>query len=180
MTLKRLERITDQIEGPIKMGNQRINKYEYPPFKEWKWKSYDRKKVINLEEWVEEMKNRLFFIGTDSQTYGKKCVFTTCLIAYEMGRGGTVILHSDKTEKFDSLRQRLLMEAFRSLDTAWFVDGRIPKETKVAIHLDVNENLRYKSARYKEELVGMIIGQGFEASWKPNAWGAQSVADRVC
>lgn len=156
------------------------NRFDYPPFAEWVWKSYDRAKTINLDAWIESNRHKMIFIGTDSQTYGQKCIFTTCLIAYEMGRGGAVILHSDKTPKFDSLRQRLLMEAFRSLDTAWYVNPRIPENSKIAIHLDVNENLRYKSAQYKEELVGMIVSQGFDASWKPNSWASSSVADNRC
>lgn len=166
------------------------NQSEYPPFSQWVWKSYDGKKNRNIDEFIKQHEDAQFYIGTDSQQRKDKCVFTTVLIGYRMGRGGAIILHSDKTSKYESLRQRLLMEAMRSLELAWYLDGKIPSDTFMAIHLDVNENLKWKSAKYKGELVGMVMAQGFVSGrdkysksnrrvfWKPDAWAANSVADR--
>jgi predicted RNase H-related nuclease YkuK (DUF458 family) len=155
-------------------------KNEYPPFTSWEWKSYDGKNKVDVAEWVQKNLDATFYVGTDSQNYrkGKRlCVFTTVLIAYRKGKGGSVILHSDKTPYMEHLRQRLLIEAMRSLETAWWLQARINPKDVVTIHLDVNENLKYKSAQYKEELVGMVIAQGFNAAWKPNSWAASGVAD---
>ena len=122
----------------------KFNKPEWPKFDEWKWRSYDGKRQINLDEYIAEHKEDIFFIGTDSQNYSKKnsCNFTTVLIAYKMHRGGSIITHKHKTRLIESLRQRLLTEAMLSLEVAWHLDNLIPKENFVGIHLDVNRNLK--------------------------------------
>ena len=158
----------------------KTNKIEYPPFSTWKWRSYDGKKEVSIDSFLNAYPSAEYYIGTDSQNYRKRkqlCVFTTVLIAYTRGRGGTILVHTDKTPVVDALRQRLLLEAMRSLETAWYVDTKIPEKTSVSIHLDVNENLKYKSAQYKDELVGLVIAQGYKCSWKPNSWASTSVAD---
>ena len=163
---------------------------EYPLFSQWVWRAYDGKKSRDLDEFVKLNSDAQFYIGTDSQQHGAKCTFTTVLIAYRMGKGGAIILHSDKTPRYPALRQRLLMEAMRSLELAWYLDRKISADTFMAIHLDVNDNLKWKSGKYKDELVGMVMGQGFVSGrdktslsnrrvyWKPDAWAANSVADR--
>lgn len=155
-------------------------KQEYPAFPTWDWKSYDGTKNVDITEFIRKNLDADFYVGTDSQNYrkGKKhCVFTTVLVAYRKGKGGNIILHTDKTPYMEHLRQRLLLEAMRSLETGWFIEGLIKKNSVVTIHLDVNENLRYKSAQYKDELVGLVMAQGFKAQWKPYSWAASGVAD---
>ena len=81
----------------------------YCPIGEWKWKSYDGKSNISLDEFLTEClitKDMLFFVGTDSQNYSKKrlCVFTTVLIAYKMGKGGRIVVSRDKVAYIESLR----------------------------------------------------------------------------
>ena len=155
---------------------------EYPPFTDWKWKRYDGPKA-DLDEFIEDRKDQMFFIGTDSQNYLKRkkiCDFTTVLIAYQMGRGGAVLTHTDRVACMDSLRQRLLLEAMRSLETAWYLDSKVNSDNIIGIHLDVNSNLRYKSAKYKDELVGLVAAQGFNALIKPDSWAATTVADSKC
>lgn len=156
--------------------------YDYKPFSEWKWRNYDGDKDVTIEQFIKENSDCLFFIGTDSQNYtkGRKCLFTSVLIAYRMGRGGSVIMCRDKTPFMDGLRQRLLSEAMRSLEVAWYVNGLIPVNKAITIHLDVNKNLQYKSSKYRDELVGLIISQGYSCITKPDAWGASKVADLKC
>jgi len=160
----------------------KFRKPEWPPFAEWKWRSYDGRKSIDVSKYVEDHKTDLFFIGTDSQNYSKKqmCSFTTVLIAYTMRKGGRIITHKHKVPYMDSLRQRLLMEAMLSLEVAWYLDQNVPKESIVGIHLDVNRSLKYKSGRYKDELVGLVMAQGFNCLIKPDAWAASTVADSRC
>lgn len=155
---------------------------QYPPFEQWKWRSYDGKVLLNVEEFVKKYSDRHFFIGTDSQNYSKKreTVFTTALIAYEMGRGGMVILHKDKVPYMDHLRQRLLIEVMRSVETAWFLNKHISIDQIIGIHIDVNQSLQFKSGKYKEELIGFVAAQGFNALVKPDAWASSKVADSAC
>jgi hypothetical protein len=161
-----------QDKGKFSVANK------YPPFHEWDWRCYDGTRIVDPDEFIKQYKEREFFIGTDSQVYSKRTVYTTVLIAYERGRGGLILVHSDKTETPPSLRQRLLMEAMRSLEAAFFVNQRVPSQSSIAVHLDVNSNLKWKSGQYKDELVGMIAAQGFNCTCKPNSWAASSAADR--
>lgn len=157
-------------------------RWGYGSFETWQWRSYDGKRVVNVNEFIEAHKGDLFFIGTDSQNYSKKhaCIFTTVLIGYKMHHGGSVIIHRDKVPYMEALRQRLLMEAMRSLEAAWYLDKQISDKNVIGIHLDVNKNLRFKSAKYKNELVGLVTSQGFNASVKPDAWAASCTADKKC
>jgi predicted RNase H-related nuclease YkuK (DUF458 family) len=132
-------------------------KQEYEPFENWKWKTYTGKKY-DIDEFIKENNS----------------------IAYEKGRGGKVLTHTDTKPFMSHLRQRLLIEAMRSLECAWYLSSKLPEDNVLTIHLDVNENLRYKSSKYKDELVGMVMGQGFNAVWKPNSWASSSVADSKC
>jgi len=158
------------------------NKYNYPPFDEWRWRSYDGKKAADIDLFIQNHLSDYFFIGTDSQNHPKKrtCVFTTALIGYKMGHGGSIIIYREKVPYIESIRQRLLMEAMRSLETAWYVDKKVPDKNLICIHLDVNKNLKYKSGKYKDELVGLIIGQGFSCRVKPDAFAASKTADKRC
>lgn len=154
----------------------------YRPFSEWAWRNYDGDKKVIVDDFLAAHQEDFFMIGTDSQNYSKKpnCVFTTVLIAYKLGRGGSVILHKDKVPFIDSLRQRLLLEAMRSLEVAWYMDAKVPSKNVIEIHLDINSNLRYRSAQYKNELIGLVSSQGFRTLIKPDAWAASGAADRKC
>lgn len=162
------------------IGMSKIKKPEWPPFSEWKWRSYDGRKSRDIDEFISEHRGDNFFIGTDSQNYSKKneCAFMTVLIAYKLHKGGAVITHKHKVSFMDSLRQRLLMEAMLSLEVGWYLDQKVPKENILGIHLDVNRNLKFKSAKYKDELVGLVAAQGFNALVKPDSWAASGVADK--
>lgn len=154
----------------------------YKPFSEWGWRNYDGDVSVEVDDFLAAHQEDFFMIGTDSQNYSNKrmCIFTTVLIAYKMGKGGAVILHKDKIPFVESLRQRLLMEAMRSLEVAWYIDSKVPSKNIIEIHLDVNANLKYKSAKYKDELIGLVAGQGYSVLIKPNAWAASKSADRKC
>lgn len=152
----------------------------YPPFAEWIWKSYDNLKVVSIDDFIKLHLDAEFYIGTDSQTAKGKCTLTTALIGYHWGKGGSVIIHTQKLTNFQSLRQKLIAEAMRSLETAWYVDPKIPEHSNIVIHVDVNSNLKWESGQYRDELVGMIVAQGFQLSIKPDAWGSSKVADRTC
>lgn len=158
------------------------NNYSYKPFQEWKWRRYDGTTFVSVDDFISEHNEDFFFIGTDSKQYTKyrSCVFTTVIIAYKLHKGGSVLIHKDKTSFMDSLRQRLLLEAMKSVETALYLSQRIPSASVIEVHLDVNPSLKYKSGRYKDELVGLVAAQGFTAVTKPNAFAASKCADRKC
>jgi predicted RNase H-related nuclease YkuK (DUF458 family) len=49
-------------------------------------------------------------------------------------------------------------------------------DLNVQIHLDVGENGQTRDLI--REVVGMVVGSGFDARIKPDSFGASSVADR--
>lgn len=152
------------------------------PFEEWVWRTYYDHIITSLDDFINKYKledDRYFFIGTDSQLYTKdqKTKFNTVLVAYQLHKGG-VILSSTNTERYiSSLRERLLFETWRSIELAFYLNDQISSDKMITIQLDINSNLKYKSAHYKDELVGMVVGQGFNAIIKPDAWAASGVAD---
>ena len=179
------------------------NQERYPDFKDWVWRGWTSNKVVEIDTFIaeNEAKERRFHVGTDSKEYGKKTLFATALVAHHSSQGGSILIHKDKMNahltKGEGLRHRLIMEAMRTLEVAWYLDQKIVEHTKVRLHVDVNDVLDFKSGQYKEELVGMIMGQGYTSYqdierqpnkeiddfervvfWKPDAWAAQSVADR--
>ena len=156
--------------------------YYYPPIEEWKWASYDGSKKIDIDQFIADHLHDEWYIGTDSHAYKTHgfSKFSTALIAYHRGRGGCMAFYNQRTGENGNIRPRLMSEAMRSLQLAYYLDTKIPKDAVITIHLDVNANIKYKSNQCKEELVGMIMAQGerFRPAWKPNAWGASTVADR--
>jgi len=166
----------------IDRSPQKVQKdlWSYPAFSEWVWKSYDNSKIVNIDEFIKNHSEAEFYIGTDSQTKKGKCTMTTALIAYHWGRGGSVIIHTHNVSIFPSLRQKLIAETMRSLETAWYADSIIPDKGTIVIHVDVNSNIKWMSGKYRDELVGMIMAQNFKCLCKPDAWGASKVSDRKC
>ena len=151
---------------------------KYPPFEEWTWKPYYENRIVDPNDFIKDNVDWDFYIGTDSKTYNKTTVYTTVIVCYKKGLGGKSIYHTDKTQAPLSLRHQLLLEAMRSLEAAFYVNKRIPSESIISLHLDVSSNLRWKSGRYMEELVGMVVAQGFNVACKPDSWASSSVADR--
>ena len=158
-----------------------VKKENYPQFDTWTWRKYDGT-PYDFNQFVEENKdNDIFFIGTDSHNKGKRATFTTAVVAYKKGgRGGRIIFHTDRTDAVPSVRQRLLFEAMRSLECGWVLNEKIGAEVDISVHLDINSNLHFESAKYKEELVGLIVSQGFTVGNKPGAWAASKIAHNRC
>lgn len=120
-------------------------------------------------------------IGTDSQSFlNEKVIFVTAVIIHRLGKGGRYYYRKHKTRYMESLRQRIHYETYLSLDVAAKLteilakNGR--KELNVEIHLDVGE--KGETRDMIKEVVGMVIGSGYDARIKPESFGATTVADR--
>jgi predicted RNase H-related nuclease YkuK (DUF458 family) len=88
--------------------------------------------------------------------------------------GGRVFYQRDIVPRISSLRERLTKEVWRSLDLAM----QLP-EQDLTVHIDANPSEKHMSSKYLQELVGMVVGQGFKALWKPDSWAATHAADHV-
>src|SRR5690606_6934421 len=76
-----------------------------------------------------------------------------------------------------NLRTRMLIEAYRSIETAMDLDPLV--KTKISIHLDIGSSHKSKTRMYQQELQYLVSSQGYECKIKPESWAAGGVADRV-
>ena len=118
-------------------------------------------------------------VGSDSQARDQIC-FVTAVVIHRLGKGGRYYYTRDHVRKMPSLKQRIFYEAHLSLDVASRLAAEISRnghsDLNVEIHLDVGRNGQTKSMI--RELVQEIVGSGFAARIKPDAYGASQVADK--
>lgn len=118
-------------------------------------------------------------IGTDSQVR-QQTQFVTAVVIHRLGKGARYFYQVRKQRKITSLRQKIFYEASLSLSLATRLaerlaqrGGRLPN---VEIHLDVG--MQGETRDLIREIVGMVVGSGFDAKIKPDSYAASSVADR--
>ncbi len=118
-------------------------------------------------------------VGSDSQSKEQVC-FVTAVVVHRLGKGGRYFYAKKNVNKMPSLRQRIFYEAHLSLDVASKIAAKISEngfsDLNVEIHLDVGRNGQTRFLI--KELVQQIVGSGFEAKIKPDAFGASQVADK--
>ena len=119
-------------------------------------------------------------IGTDSQYSQDNTCFVTAIIVHRIGKGARYYYTREWEFMGKSLRQRIFYETSRSLALASWVAERLAEnghaDLNVEIHLDVGVNGRTKELI--REVIGMVIGSGFDARIKPDSFGASKVADK--
>ncbi len=135
-------------------------------------------KEITLKEFLAQYNDKDWnlFIGTDSQTKGRRTKFSTVLLAWKEGYGAFGVEHRSVQLNIRNLRDQLIQETWLSIECAQTVKTLVDKD--VIIHLDVSQSPKFKSGRYKNELTGFVRGFGFNYELKPNSWAASSVADK--
>ncbi len=123
--------------------------------------------------------NYKLIVGTDSQFREETCYVTAVIILRE-GKGGRFYYSKDREKKKVGFKQRIFLETARSLGVASRLTEKLGKmgvnDLNIEIHLDVGEQGRTKEVI--REVVGMVVGSGFGARIKPDAYGAFKVADR--
>ncbi len=120
-------------------------------------------------------------IGTDSQAHNRQEVcFVTAIIIHRVGKGARYFFRRQKHHYMESLRQRIYYETFLSLEVATMVTAKLAENghphLNMEIHLDVGE--KGDTKELIREVVGMVIGSGFQACIKPESYGASKVADK--
>lgn len=120
-------------------------------------------------------------IGTDSHSLlNESVIFVTAVVVHRIGKGGRFYYHKQKTRYMESLRQRIYYETFLSLEVATRITEQLAQNgdchLNVEIHLDVGE--KGETRKIIKEVVGMVIGSGYQACIKPDSYGATTVADR--
>lgn len=142
--------------------------------------SYDRF-LKDLLAYVAEEPHAKYklIVGTDSHTRTDLC-FVTAVVVHRIGKGARFYYRRRRQQKIRSLRQKIFYETAISLSLAEKLAESLAESgaagLNVEIHLDVGEHGETKDLI--REVVGMVVGSGFQASIKPNSYGASKVADR--
>ncbi|MGM0409879.1 MAG: ribonuclease H-like YkuK family protein [Bacillota bacterium] len=126
--------------------------------------------------------NYNLIVGTDSQPAINEAVFVTAVVIYREGNGGRYFYHKEKTVLKVGMKQRIYYEVSRSLETASKLTAKLAEEEyldenlNVQIHVDVGN--KGPTNNIIKEVVGMVVGSGYEAMIKPESYAASSVADK--
>lgn len=136
----------------------------------------------NMMDIIKDMDSRgyTFFIGTDSQVIKRNISIVTVICCIkELSAENKVFFIKEKLKKKEhpSLRSRMLLEAYRSIEAAMEIEPFI--KNKLSVHLDVGNTSRSKTSKFHKELEFLVQAQGYECSIKPDSWAASSVADRM-
>lgn len=151
--------------------------------------------TLSLEAVVGEITNYLhqepesryrLVIGTDSRdrrVNGTKYTnFVTAVVVHRIGKGGRYFWKNGKEQHIHSLRQKIYTETLRSVDVAQRLVPRLSGELngssnwELEIHIDVGQSGETRDMI--NEVVGIVIGNGYTAKTKPESYGASSVADK--
>ena len=103
--------------------------------------------------------------------------FVTVVVILTPGKGGRVAYRRKAVPRIASLRERLLKEVWESVDLGLQFSPIVGGE--LSVHIDANPVVTHKSSAYVQELVGLVVGQGFKALIKPESWAASHAADHI-
>ncbi|OGH24022.1 MAG: hypothetical protein A3J69_01600 [Candidatus Levybacteria bacterium RIFCSPHIGHO2_02_FULL_42_12] len=153
--------------------------------------------VVSLEQVIHHIKSFLkedpnafysLIIGSDSheknETNGKKSLnLVTAVVVHRKGFGGRYFWKNRHQKNIHSLREKIYSETLESLNFALVfvplfkksLNGSAPVYN-LEIHVDVGEHGETRDMI--KEVVGMVVGNGFVAKTKPEAYGASYVADK--
>jgi predicted RNase H-related nuclease YkuK (DUF458 family) len=142
-----------------------------------RWKTLGDVPVQEIATWVSEAtrNGQAVHVGTDSLQTGRYTQFCTVIAILNPGKGGRAAYCREVVPRINSLRERLLKEVWKSVEIAMALS--VPGE--LTVHVDANPQERYMSSRYLQELVGLVVGQGFAVRIKPDAWCSSHAADHI-
>lgn len=119
-------------------------------------------------------------IGTDAQKIGNGTEFVTVVVLYRERRGGRMFWARTRGRERMSLWEKLSMETWLSLEMAMALEPVVPAgREQMEVHIDANPVEGNSSHSYHKQLAGMIMGQGFKAVLKPDAWVSSHAADHI-
>jgi len=144
--------------------------------------------AAEIKAFLEEAPDRKYelLVGTDSNGDGN-AHFVAAIIIYRVGKGARYFWRRTPGEKpYYSLQERIHQEVTISLEVAQDILGELKdvlnSERKInydfQIHIDVGEN--GPTQKIIKEVVGMVKGNGFKATIKPESFAASNVADKYC
>lgn len=154
---------------------------------EKKWKTLAGETVElrpALEAELRAVPDAEIILACDSQQVGQSTEYVTVVVVHRPTKGGRVFFCRERIARVRELRERLWKEVWRSTELAMELTatpdiGEVFPINVTAVHIDANRDPKHKSSKYVEELVGLVMGQGFEAVVKPDAFAASHAADHA-
>lgn len=144
------------------------------------WRTLHGDPIPDLKAWIKQNSDRTqeVHVACDSIQAGKYTDYVCVAVVLNPPHGGRVAYRIQRTAREMSLRKRLLQEVWYAVEEALQLSDICPG--RLTVHIDANPVEKHASSKYLQELVGMVVGQGFKAVWKPESWAASHVADHVC
>jgi len=119
-------------------------------------------------------------IGTDSQVKGSITDFATVIVLLREHHGGFMYIHQEKSTQQVSIKERMLMEVQKSIETAYAVCDLLDLyEVGLEVHADINTNPSFKSNKALNDAMGYILSMGFIFKAKPEAFASSTCADKM-
>nr|WP_121273860.1 ribonuclease H-like YkuK family protein [Pedobacter schmidteae] len=119
-------------------------------------------------------------IGTDSQVKGAFTDFATVIVLLREHHGGFMYIHQEKTSQKMSIKERMLVEVQKSIETAYSVCDLLDLyNVDLEVHADINTNPMFKSNKALNEAMGYILSMGFIFKAKPEAFASSTCADKM-
>jgi len=147
--------------------------------KKARWRTLGGQTVDDVVAFVREATagGQIVHVGTDSLQAGKLAQFCTVIAILTPGKGGRAIYRREIARRFTSLRERLFKEVWLSIEVALELAPVVKGD--LTVHVDANPIEKHASSRWVQELVGLVVSQGFAVRIKPDAWAASALADHV-
>lgn len=119
-------------------------------------------------------------IGTDSQVKGLVTDFATVIVLVRKHHGGFMYIHQDRTTVQVSIKERMLMEVQKSIETAYSICDLLDLYgVDLEVHADINTNPQFKSNKALNDAMGYILSMGFIFKAKPEAFASSTCADKM-
>ncbi|MFM2360372.1 MAG: hypothetical protein RLY16_2365 [Bacteroidota bacterium] len=119
-------------------------------------------------------------IGTDSQVKGAETEFATVIVFLREKNGGFMFIHNESTKIAYSIKERMLVEVAKSIETAYELCEIFTKhDVALEVHADINTSPNFKSNEALKEAMGYITGMGFAFKAKPEAFASSYCANRM-
>lgn len=119
-------------------------------------------------------------IGTDSQVKGNITDFATVIAFIREKKGGFMFIHQEKTLLKMSIKERMLAEVQRSIETAYVLCDLLDQyHVDLEVHADINTNPMFKSNQALHEAMGYILSMGFVFKAKPEAFASSTCANKM-
>ena len=119
-------------------------------------------------------------IGTDSQVKGAVTDFATVIVLLRAHHGGFMYIHQEKTAQRMSIKERMLVEVQKSIETAYSICDLLDLyDVDLEVHADINTNPMFKSNKALNEAMGYILSMGFIFKAKPEAFASSTCADKM-